>query len=214
MMQARYRLGVALAILAAIGLALAPGAAAQTDSTGADVANEERPTHTPADAAFMQGMIPHHAQALDMTALVPARSSRRDMLLLAERIEVSQGDEIAWMQRWLQDRQEDVPVLGAAHAHHGAHGHDALMPGMLTPEQLAQLAAASGPEFDRLFLEFMIRHHEGALVMVNDLLSSPGAAQATEVYRFATDIDADQRADIKRMKAMLEAPVLPDSDRR
>lgn len=213
MMQAWYRFGVTVAILAVSGLAFAPDATAQTDSTGADVAEEARPTHTPADAAFMQGMIPHHAQALDMTALVPTRSSRRDMLLLAERIEVAQGDEIAWMQRWLRDRQEDVPAFDAAHAHHGAHGHEALMPGMLTPAQLAQLAAASGPEFDRLFLEFMIRHHEGALVMVDDLLSSPGAAQATEVYRFASDIDADQRADIKRMKAMLEAPLVPEPDR-
>ncbi|MEP0545329.1 MAG: DUF305 domain-containing protein [Rhodothermales bacterium] len=160
----------------------------------------------------MRGMIPHHAQALDMTALVPARTTRRDLLLLAERIEVAQGDEIAWMQRWLQDRDEEVPMVGAGHAHHGA-GHHTLMPGMLTPEQLAQLAEASGPAFDRLFLEFMIQHHEGALVMVNDLLASPGAAQLTEVYRFASDIDADQRADIQRMKAMLEGPLAAPDER-
>ncbi len=211
MMQAWNRLGTAVGILAVCGIAFCSTATAQTDSNRAAVANEASPTHTPADAAFMQGMIPHHAQALDMTALVPTRSSRRDIHLLAERIEVAQGDEIAWMQRWLQDRQEEVPMVGAGHAHHGA-GHDALMPGMLTPEQLAQLARASGPEFDRLFLEFMIRHHEGALVMVNELLASPGAAQATEVYRFATDIDADQRADIKRMKAMLDAPLSSSLD--
>lgn len=201
--------------LFASGWAASPTpAAAQSESTRAE---GETRTHTPADARFMQGMIPHHAQALDMTALVPTRTMRRDVLLLAERIEVAQGDEIAWMQRWLQDRGEEVPMAGAGHAHHGAAhhgaGHNALMPGMLTPEQLAQLAGATGPEFDRLFLEFMIQHHEGALVMVNDLLASPGAAQLTEVYRFASDIDADQRADIARMRAMLEAPLAAPNDR-
>jgi uncharacterized protein (DUF305 family) len=170
-----------------------------------------RPRHTEADVRFMQGMIPHHAQALDMTALVPARSRRRDLRLIAERIEVSQTDEIAWMTRWLQDRHAEVPDP-AAHAHGAGHhgeGRHALMPGMLTPEEMAQLADATGPAFDRLFLQFMVRHHEGALLMVAELHATPGAAQATEVFRFAADVEADQQAEIGRMRALLDAPPLP-----
>lgn len=182
------------------------------DSTASSDAGSVPTRPTEADVRFMQGMIPHHAQALDMTALVPTRTSRRDVLLLAERIEVSQKDEIAWMQRWLRDHGESMPDLDAHHGHHGAERH-ALMPGMLTPDEMDQLAAATGSAFDRLFLQFMIRHHEGALVMVRDLLASPGAAQASEVYRFASDVDADQRADIQRMLGMLDAPLLPSPDR-
>jgi uncharacterized protein (DUF305 family) len=209
MLRPRLHRLLILSLFAAGWAAGTTPVAAQSEAIRPEAAER---THTPADARFMQGMIPHHAQALDMTSLVPARTTRRDVLLLAERIEVAQGDEIAWMQRWLQDRGEEAPMAGGGHAHHGA-GHHALMPGMLTPEQLAQLAAASGSEFDRLFLEFMIQHHEGALVMVDDLLASPGAAQLTEVYRFASDIDADQRADIARMKAMLEAPLVAPDER-
>lgn len=170
---------------------------------------QEQPGYTEADVQFMQGMIPHHAQALEMTALVPDRSTSRTMHLLAQRIEVSQQDEIAWMQRWLEDRGEEAPDLDA-HQHHHGGGHHALMPGMLTPEEMAQLAAAKGETFDQLFLQFMIRHHEGALVMVKDLFSTPGAAQASEVYRFASDVEADQRAEIQRMQAVLDAaPAAP-----
>jgi uncharacterized protein (DUF305 family) len=173
-----------------------------------------RPRPSEADVRFMQGMIPHHAQALDMTALVPDRSTSRALHLLAERIEVSQRDEIAWMTRWLQDHGAEAPDPAAPRdpaAHHG-HGaaHHALMPGMLTPEEMAELAAASGSAFDRLFLERMIRHHEGALVMVEELLAAEGAAQAPEVYRFASDIVADQQAEIGRMQALLDR--LPASD--
>lgn len=153
--------------------------------------------HAAADVVFMQGMIPHHAQALEMTALLPGRTETRAIRLIARRIEVAQHDEIRWMQRWLQERGAEVPEAGA-HAHH-------LMPGMLTPEEMAHLAAARGATFDRLFLHYMIRHHEGALVMVRDLFAAEGAAQATEVYGFATDVDADQRAEIARMRGLLEA---------
>jgi uncharacterized protein (DUF305 family) len=155
-----------------------------------------RPTQT--DIRFMQGMIGHHAQALEMTALLPSRTAREDMRLLARRIELSQADEIAAMQRWLKLHGQTVPDL---HAHH-AHG-SALMPGMLTSEEMSRLGAAKGAEFDRLFLEFMIRHHDGALVMVNELFSTEGAGQEPEIFAFASDVDADQRIEIDRMSAML-----------
>jgi uncharacterized protein (DUF305 family) len=151
-----------------------------------------------ADVRFMQGMIGHHAQALEMAALLPSRSTREDMRLLARRIEVSQADEIAMMRRWLETRGLNVP---GPHAHH-AQGAT-LMPGMLTPEEMNRLAEAKGAAFDRLFLELMIKHHEGALVMVNDLSSSAGAGQESEIFAFASDVDADQRMEIDRMRGML-----------
>lgn len=155
--------------------------------------------HTEADVRFMQGMIPHHAQALEMSALVEERTDNRDIRLLAKRIDISQRDEIGLMGRWLQARGEEVP---GEHAHHmmGDHG---LMPGMLTPAQMAQLREARGPDFDRLFLEFMISHHEGALFMVRELFSSPGAGQETEISTFASHVDADQHIEIQRMRQML-----------
>jgi uncharacterized protein (DUF305 family) len=149
------------------------------------------------DVKFMQGMIGHHAQALEMTALLETRTKNDDMRKLAERIKVSQADEIAMMQQWLRDHGKPVPDQ---HAHH-EHGAP-LMPGMLTPEEMARLAAASGPEFDRLFLGFMIKHHQGALAMVKELFASPGAGQESEINRFAADVDADQRMEIDRMAAM------------
>lgn len=190
-----------------------PGAPSDSARAGAPERSGAPPRarHTEADVRFMQGMVPHHAQALDMAALVPDRTTRRDVRLLAERIAVSQADEIAWMTRWLHDHDAEAPADHGAH-HHGA-GHDALMPGMLTPEEMEGLAATSGPEFDRLFLLLMIRHHRGALVMVRELLATPGAAQATEVFRFASDVEADQQADIRRMHAMLDATPLPAGHR-
>lgn len=187
-----------------------PGAPGQASRTVTPEAPDTlpHPQHTAADVHFMQGMIPHHAQALEMTALVPTRSDNRDLHLLAERIEVTQEDEIRWMQRWLQDRGEEAPSLDAHAHHHGAHPQT-LMPGMLTREEMAQLANATGAEFDRLFLEFMIRHHEGALVMVAELFGTQGAAQEAEIYRFASDVEVDQRAEIRRMRAMLETPPAP-----
>lgn len=197
------RLTAVAGLLALACMASAFPAMAQS----APVGERGRPRHTEADVRFMQGMIPHHAQALDMTALVPTRSTRREIVLIAERIEVSQADEIAWMTRWLQDHDAEAPSLDAPH-HHGDE-HHALMPGMLTPEEMAQLEEATGPAFDRLFLQFMIRHHEGALLMVTDLFATPGAAQVTEVFRFASDVEADQQAEIGRMRALLDVPPLP-----
>ena len=146
----------------------------------------------------MQGMIGHHAQAIEMTTLLKTRTERQDMKLLALRIEVSQTDEIRMMRHWLSDRGQEVP---SEHAHH-AHGAK-LMPGMLTPDEIGQLTAAKGAEFDRLFLQFMIKHHEGAVVMVKDLLAQPGAAQEAEVFAFASDVEADQQMEINRMRGML-----------
>jgi uncharacterized protein (DUF305 family) len=159
------------------------------------------------DVKFMQGMISHHAQALAMVALIPDHTTRPALQLIGERIRISQQDEIALMQRWLLDRHQDVPTVDANHMAHMpgtmAGMTMMMMPGMLTPEQMAQLAQAKGPAFDRLFLEGMIRHHEGALAMVKGLLATPGAAQAPEVFTFASDADADQRAEIKRMRSVL-----------
>jgi uncharacterized protein (DUF305 family) len=164
-------------------------------------ADTGRRRHTAADAEFMRHMIGHHAQALEMTKVVPTRTSRDDMRLLAERIDVSQRDEIGLMRQWLQQRNEELPSPDVHH--HAAMGHGRLMPGMLTSAELERLTKASGTDFDRLFLEYMIRHHEGALTMVKDLFGTPGAAQETETYRFATDVEADQRAEIARMRALL-----------
>jgi uncharacterized protein (DUF305 family) len=176
----------------------APGQAARV-ITPDQVDALPQPRFSEADVRFMQGMIGHHAQALEMTALVPARTARDEMRLLAQRIEVSQADEIRMMERWLRDRGQPLPD---PHAHHKPGG---LMPGMLTADEMGRLAGARGTDFDRLFLEFMIRHHEGAVVMVRELYGSPGAAQEGEVYEFASDVDADQRMEIDRMRALLDS---------
>jgi uncharacterized protein (DUF305 family) len=154
--------------------------------------------YTEADIRFMQGMIGHHAQALEMTALLHERSTNPDMKMLARRIEASQLDEIKMMKDWLSSRGQALPD---EHAHHA--GDHALMPGMLTQVQMKQLAAAKGVEFDRLFLQGMIRHHGGALTMVHELFAKPGAGQDAEIFAFASDVDADQRMEMDRMGAML-----------
>jgi uncharacterized protein (DUF305 family) len=133
-----------------------------------------------------------------MVALLRTRTDREDMRLLGRRIELSQADEISMMQHWLEARGQKLPD---PHAHH-LHGA-ALMPGMLTPEEMARLGEARGAEFDRLFLEGMIKHHDGALTMVHDLFSHDGAGQESEIFAFASDVDADQRMEIERMRGML-----------
>jgi uncharacterized protein (DUF305 family) len=158
-----------------------------------------RPGFTEADVKFMQGMIGHHAQAIEMVDLLRTRTNSEEMRKLGLRIEVSQADEIKMMQTWLQARGQEVPGPHAMHMH-GA----TLMPGMLTPEEMNRLAEAKGPEFDRLFLEGMIKHHGGALTMVHDLFSTAGAGQDSEIFGFASDVDADQRMEIDRMDAMLK----------
>ena len=190
--------------LALLLLAVAPAGCAAAVRAEGDVAPRSgaSPRHTDADTRFMQGMIAHHRQALVMTALVPERTGNRGIQLLSERIEVSQRDEIRQMERWLQSRGEALP--DPAMHEHAAMGHGPLMPGMLSAEGIARLEAARGPAFDRLFLESMIRHHEGALEMVGSLLATPGAGQEVDVFRFASDVDADQRIEIERMRRMLD----------
>jgi uncharacterized protein (DUF305 family) len=177
-----------------------PGAPGESSRViGADKAVDlSRVGYTAADVRFMQGMIGHHAQALEMTGLLSSRTGSDDMRKLALRIEVSQADEIKMMQEWLRSRAQALPD---PHAHH-AHGAT-LMPGMLTAEDMARLADAKGAAFDRLFLELMIKHHDGALTMVKELFATPGAGQEAEIFAFASDVDADQRMEIERMDAML-----------
>ncbi|HXG69409.1 MAG TPA: DUF305 domain-containing protein [Gemmatimonadaceae bacterium] len=176
---------------------------AHTGHAPPERAANARPTHVAADVRFMQHMIRHHSQALEMTALVPARTRRPDFLLLSERIEVSQRGEIALMTRWLQKHNAPVAAIGASGDHSQA-GHDH-MPGMLSQDELAGLGKASGAPFEQQFLTLMIRHHEGALVMVDQLFAAPGAAQNSEIFRFASDVDSDQRTEIRRMRALLAA---------
>ena len=144
----------------------------------------------------MQNMIGHHAQAIAMSALAPSRGASDNVLRLARKIDISQRDEIEMMKEWLADRKQAAPDDAQAHA--------MMMPGMLTAEQLEQLSAARGREFDRLFLTFMIRHHTGALQMVDALFKSPGAGQDSDIFRFATDVGADQRDEIFVMQTMLD----------
>ena len=167
--------------------------------TAAAAGRLAQPAASDADVRFMQGMIAHHAQALEMTELLKTRTRSEDMKKLAERIEVSQADEIRMMREWLEARGAAVP---SEHAHHAPGAP--LMPGMLTAEEMRGLAAAEGEAFDRLFLESMIKHHEGALVMVNALFATPGAAQDADIYAFASDVNADQRMEIARMSSMLK----------
>jgi uncharacterized protein (DUF305 family) len=148
-----------------------------------------------ADVRFMQNMIGHHAQAILMAGLAPSHDASENVLKLAQKIDISQRDEIAFMKQWLTERNQAVPDSTQAHA--------MMMPGMLTPAQLVQLEAARGREFDRLFLDFMIRHHEGALQMVEELFRTPNAAQDSDIFRFVTDVDADQRDEILVMEKLL-----------
>lgn len=154
-----------------------------------------------ADVEFMQHMIVHHAQALEMARLVPVGSTREDLHRMAERIDASQIAEIARMRQWLEARNESVLEVRA----HGGHaGEHAGMPGLASPEDMARLASLRGSDFDRLFLELMIRHHEGALIMVRDLFATEGAVNEAGLYMLAADIDADQRAEIARLRSLLE----------
>ena len=174
---------------------------------------------TPADVTFMQGMIVHHGQALAMARMIPSRTSRQDFALMSERIIVSQKDEIDFMTAWLREHKAAVPMLEddtKAHAMHMEHGsghgdhaadsamHHAMMPGMLTPEEMTQLAKLSGAAFEQQFLKGMIRHHQGAIQMVKSLLSTKGGAQDANVARFANEVDADQSAEIARMQKLLQ----------
>jgi uncharacterized protein (DUF305 family) len=177
-----------------------PGAPGQENRTISAATSTDLPNvaFTPADVNFMQGMIGHHQQALEMVALIADRTSRDDMKMLGKRIELSQVDEIQMMQEWLKARSQALPD---PHAHH-QHGAT-LMPGMLTMEEMSTLQAAKGVEFDRLFLEGMIKHHGGALTMVRDLFATPRAGQDGDIFAFASDVEADQQMEMDRMGSML-----------
>jgi uncharacterized protein (DUF305 family) len=160
------------------------------------------------DIEFMQGMIMHHAQAVEMVALMPERTQRKDLLLLGERIAHSQADEMNFMKRWLTSRGESTEMKMEHMSHDDMDdmdmsGHHMMMPGMLTPKQMDALKKAKGAEFDKLFLAGMIQHHTGALTMVKDLFDTAGAGQDAQLFNFATDVDSGQRAEIKIMQNML-----------
>lgn len=161
------------------------------------------------DVEFMQGMIMHHAQAVEMTDLIAERTSNKDIHLLGARISQSQEDEMAFMKRWLETRGQATEMKVSGSSTHNAHSHgghgssDHRMPGMLTPEQMDALRKAKGDHFDLLFLKGMIQHHEGALVMVKELFDSAGAGQDAELFNFASDVDSGQRAEIRSMQNLL-----------
>jgi uncharacterized protein (DUF305 family) len=188
-------------LLAIIAVAACAAPAARRD-TPAPAAHS---LYTPADVDFMSGMIVHHAQAVLIAGWAPSHDASESLRALCERIVVAQNDEIALAQRWLRERNEPVPPADPRGHMMPGMDHPMLMPGMLTPAQLAQLDSARGPEFDRLFLTFMIQHHQGALTMVDQLLSAQGAAQDGPVFRFAADVNADQTTEIDRMNRMLDA---------
>ncbi len=215
----RFRLSAAGATLTVLALAgsgaanaqSAPPTRAQTPAEQAR-ADSGRMPYTASDVRFMQGMIHHHAQAIVMAGWAPSHGARSDIQILAARIDVAQRDEIAFMQRWLGERRETVPDASAEHEMGGQKVSmsempmpDMMMPGMLSAEQMAQLKAARGTEFDRLFLTFMIQHHTGALTMVDQLFGTVGGGQELYVFRFASDVGADQTTEIDRMQSMLDA---------
>ena len=181
--------------LLASTLVTAPGAAlAQTPAA------PNSKDYTPADVAFMSGMIYHHAQALLIAGWAPSHGASADVQTLCARIVVSQKDEIVLLAQWLSDRTEPVPHPEPEHMAHGMADH--MMPGMLTAPQLAQLDRARGAAFDELFLRFMIQHHEGAITMVNELFGK-GAGEENPVYKIASGVFADQTTEIERMQRML-----------
>jgi len=186
----------ALATIVCVSAAQRPAPPAGPDTA--------RKAYTPADVHFMTGMIAHHAQAVLMAGWAPSHGASASLRAMCERIVVGQGDEIVLMQRWLRDRHEMVPAGDATHDMMPGMDHD-LMPGMLTPQQLMQLDSARGAEFDRQFLTFMIQHHMGAITMVNELFGSKGGGEEEIVFRFASDVYADQTTEIARMNRMLDA---------
>jgi uncharacterized protein (DUF305 family) len=183
-----------------------PGAPGTPSKTLPASTRATLPPRSEANVEFMQGMIMHHAQAVEMTALIGSRTDNKELHSLGARIGSSQTDEIKFMKRWLAARGEPVSTMAMP----GMTGMDEsgrtmkLMPGMLTAEQMEALRKASGREFDRLFLKGMIQHHEGALTMVKDLFETAGAGQDADIFTFATDADNTQRAEIKIMQGMLE----------
>jgi uncharacterized protein (DUF305 family) len=189
-----------------------PGAPGKPSKTLPPSTKATLPPLSQADVEFMQGMIVHHAQAIEMTALIDLRTENKDVHGLGARISRSQSDEIKFMQRWLAVRGEPASMspqkmtASESHMDHMEMSHESmhLMPGMLTPEQMEALRKARGAKFDHLFLTGMIQHHNGALTMVKDLFDTAGAGQDAELFNFATEVDTGQRAEIRIMQDMLE----------
>ena len=204
-----------LAVSACAPAAQAPDASAPQPRAAASharaLADSVRRSYTVADVEFMTHMIGHHAQAIEMARWAPTHEANPSVRRLAERIINAQQDEIATMQQWLRVRKLPVPegdpgaIAVLMNGHGGHDGHVMLMPGMLTADQMRQLDAARGPEFDRRFLTFMIHHHKGALTMVEQLFGSHGAAQEDTIFKFASDVSADQSTEVARMQTMLAA---------
>jgi uncharacterized protein (DUF305 family) len=194
----------AILFVAALGAGCASAASSGLHATPAGLG---RLPYTDADVEFMSGMIPHHAQAVIMAGWAPSHGAREDVAILCERIVVAQRDEIFTMQSWLRDRGQPVPDATSTRHKMRMNGveHEMLMAGMLTDEEMAELDRARGPEFDRLFLTGMIKHHQGAIDMVDVLFKAYGAAQDELVFKFASDVYADQSIEIDRMTKMLEA---------
>jgi uncharacterized protein (DUF305 family) len=190
-----------------------PGAPGQPSRTLPADTKGVLPLWSEADVNFMQGMIMHHAQAVEMTALIPSRTENKEIRLLGEKISISQTDEINFMKRWLTARGEptSLPMPEMKGMDMSSHAMP-LMPGMLTPEQMEALRNAKGAEFDHLFLTGMIQHHNGALIMVKDLFGQAGSGQDAEIFDFATDADNSQRAEIRIMQGMLEK--MPSKEKR
>lgn len=183
-----------------------PGAPGQPTRTLPASTKARLPPPSAADAQFMQHMIIHHAQAVEMAALIESHTENKEIRSLGARISKSQDDEIKFMKRWLAARGQPLSVVSpSAHQMHGSDTsqHEMLMPGMLTRKQMDALKNAKGAEFDRLFLAGMIQHHNGALIMVKDLFNTAGAGQDAELFNFATEVDSGQRAEIKIMQTML-----------
>ncbi len=185
-----------------------PGAPGQPTQTLPPTTRATLPPRSQKDVEFMQGMIMHHGQAVEMTALIESHTENKELRLLGARISKSQSDEMKFMKRWLEARGEPVEpsmpgMAGMDMPGHDMSGHHMLMPGMLTPKQMDALRKAKGAEFDHLFLTGMIQHHNGALVMVKDLFETAGAGQDAELFNFATDVDSGQRAEVRIMQTML-----------
>ena len=190
-----------------------PGAPGQPTRTLPLSARATLPPRSAADVQFMQGMIMHHAQAVEMTALIESHTENKDLRLLGARISHSQSEEIKFMQHWLETRGEPTSLpmqqmRGMDMAMPGMSGMESnqpmLMPGMLTPKQMEALKKSKGAEFDQLFLTGMIQHHNGALIMVKDLFDTAGSGQDAELFNFTTDVDSGQRAEIRIMQTMLQ----------
>ncbi|MDI1240590.1 MAG: DUF305 domain-containing protein [bacterium] len=186
-----------------------PGAPGQDTKTLPANTRPSLPPTSAKDVEFMQGMIMHHAQAVEMTDMIVERTENRDIRFLGERISKSQSDEMVFMVRWLEARGQATEMKMSDGAKPNSHAHGAhqapshQMPGMLSPKQMEELKSAKGADFDVLFLKGMIQHHEGALVMVKDLHDSPGTAQDAELFNFASDVDSGQRAEINTMQNLL-----------